>query len=208
MTLHAFPKKQSAPSMKRLTDLVVSFAGLVVLLPLFLVIILMIWLDDGRPIFFRQERIGLGGLPFRMWKFRTMVKNADSMGPSITIGVDPRITRLGLHLRSLKIDELPQLINVLIGEMSLVGPRPEVPRYVALYTDHQREVLTLKPGITDLASIKYRNENDILGQVDDPEAYYRDVILPDKITINLAYACRATWLNDMIVIFKTVSGIS
>lgn len=193
---------------KRLFDLFFTIPGLIVLLPLFLIVALLIKLEDGAAIFFFQERIGWRGKPFRIWKFRSMVVNAEKVGAQLTIGRDSRITRVGHFLRATKIDELPQLINVLRGEMSLVGPRPEVPRYVNLYTPEQAKVLELVPGMTDLASIAYRNENDILANSLDPEREYIEKIVPDKIQINLQYADRASIWNDFLVILKTIKVIS
>ncbi len=192
---------------KRLFDLFFTIPGLIVLLPLFLIIALLIKLDDGAAVFFFQERIGWRGKPFRMWKFRSMVVNAEKIGTQLTVGRDKRITRVGYLLRVSKIDELPQLINVLLGEMSLVGPRPEVPRYVNLYTPEQAKVLDLVPGMTDLASIAYRDENDILANASDPEREYIEKIIPDKIKINLQYAAQASVWNDFLVILKTVKLI-
>lgn len=193
---------------KRLFDLFFTIPGLIVLLPLFLIIALLIKLDDGAAVFFFQERIGWRGKPFRMWKFRSMVVNAEKIGTQLTVGRDNRITRVGHFLRASKIDELPQLINVLLGEMSLVGPRPEVPRYVNLYTPEQARVLELVPGMTDLASVAYRNENDILANSLDPEREYIEKIVPDKIQINLQYAAQASIWNDFLVILKTIKVIS
>lgn len=189
---------------KRAFDLVWTIPGLTVLTPVFLLIALGIKLDDCGPIFYRQERIGQGGKPFRMWKFRTMVVDAEGQGRQITIGRDPRITRSGHWLRRYKLDELPQLFNVLWGEMSLVGPRPEVSRYVALYTPEQRMVLDLVPGITDPASVKYRDESNYLAQFDDPERKYIETVMPEKIRINLEYAQRATLRSDFCVIIQTL----
>ena len=172
--------------------------------PIFIVVALFIYFDDRGPIFFCQQRVGKVGIPFRMWKFRTMGVDAEKKGDLITIGNDVRITRVGRWLRSSKIDELPQLLNVLIGEMSLVGPRPEVSKYVDLYTDEQRKVLDLLPGITDMASLKYRDENAILGRVDNPEMYYISTVMPDKISINLNYAAQASVLSDLRVIMMTL----
>lgn len=189
---------------KRAFDLFWTIPGLLLLSPLFLLIALWIKLDDGGPVFFRQERIGHHGKPFRMWKFRTMVRDAEKQGRQITVGRDPRITRAGHALRKYKLDELPQLLNVLAGKMSLVGPRPEVPRYVALYTPEQRAVLDFVPGITDLASIAYRNENRLLGAAADPERLYIETIMPAKLHINLEYARRATVWQDFCVTVQTL----
>jgi len=198
---------------KRIFDLFFTVPGLIVLLPFFALIALWIKLDSKGPVFYRQERVGRYGETFKIYKFRTMVENADKIGGAITIGNDPRITKVGRFLRKYKIDELPQLINVLKGEMSLVGPRPEVIKYVNLYTSEQKEVLNLMPGITDPASIKYRNENILLAASRDtyeasydPEQVYIQEIMPDKIRINLEYASRATILTDFQIVVKTIFG--
>lgn len=196
---------------KRIFDLFFTVPGLIILLPFFALIALWIKLDSKGPVFYRQERVGRYGETFKIYKFRTMVENADKIGGAITIGNDPRITKVGRFLRKYKIDELPQLINVLKGEMSLVGPRPEVSKYVNLYTSEQREVLNLIPGITDPASIKYRNENILLAACIDtygasyaPEHLYIQEIMPDKIRINLEYASKATIFTDFTIILKTI----
>ena len=188
---------------KRLFDLVCAGLGLVILWPFLLVLAILIKLDDGGQVFFRQERIGYQGKPFHMWKFRTMIPDAHKAEKLLTVGSDPRITRIGQWLRRSKLDELPQLLNVVAGNMSLVGPRPEVARYVDLYTVEQRRVLELAPGITDPASVKYRNESELLGQSDDPESLYIQEIMPEKIRINLEYARQASLLSDVIVILNT-----
>ncbi|MBE3550226.1 MAG: glycosyltransferase [Brockia lithotrophica] len=188
---------------KRLFDLFWSALGLLLLFPVFLGIALAIKFDDGGPVFFRQRRIGYRGRPFAMWKFRTMVVDAEQKGGLLTVGRDPRVTRVGYWLRKTKLDELPQLWNVLKGEMSLVGPRPEVPQYVALYTEEQRRVLELVPGITDPASIRFRHENELLAQSPDPERTYVEVVMPEKIRLNLEYARRATVWSDFAVILQT-----
>jgi lipopolysaccharide/colanic/teichoic acid biosynthesis glycosyltransferase len=193
--------------MKRLFDLVCVIPGLLLIAPLWLLIALLIWLEDKGTVVFAQERIGLGGKPFRMLKFRSMVMNAEELGKQLTVGRDPRITRVGHILRKSKLDELPQLVNVLLGEMSLVGPRPEVPRYVALYTPEQRRVLDVMPGITDPASIRYRDENEVLAASSDPEKTYIEEIMPDKINLNLEYAKNATVWSDFGVILKTIGRI-
>jgi len=190
--------------MKRIVDLVFASAGVVLLSPGFVLIATLIRIGDGRPVFFRQQRIGRDGVPFTMWKFRTMRPDAELHGGQLTAGQDPRITPIGRWLRSTKLDELPQLFNVLRGEMSLVGPRPEVPEYVNRYTDAQRAVLKLKPGITDPASISFRNEAALLGQAADPDEYYTNVVMPEKIKINLAYSERATSLSDLKVLLQTM----
>jgi len=193
---------------KRAFDLFWSALGLAVLSPVLALVALAVKLEDGGPVFFRQLRIGRRGRPFRIWKFRTMVVDADRQGRAITVGRDPRITRVGHWLRDSKLDEIPQLLNVFSGEMSLVGPRPEVPRYVELYTEAQRAILALRPGITDLASIKYRNESDLLGAAENPDETYMQILLPDKIRINLAYASEAGLWSDFLVILATLGLFS
>ncbi len=191
-------------SIKRQFDLFFSLIGISLFLPLGALIGLIIKIEDGGPVFYIQERIGHRGKSFRMIKFRTMIRDADKIGSAITIGNDSRITRVGRCLRRFKLDEFPQLFNVLKGEMSFVGPRPEVPKYVMLYNDTEREVINLVPGITDPASIIYRNENEILGKFGDPEKYYVEKIVPDKIRINLEYAKKANVLSDIFVILQTI----
>lgn len=191
-------------SATRIFDGLAALLGLLVLLPFLAVLALLVKLQDGGPVFYRQERVGRGGRPFRIWKFRTMVVDADRVGKPLTVGADPRVTRIGAFLRRWKLDELPQLLNVLVGEMGLVGPRPEVPKYVAHYTEAQRAVLALRPGVTDLASIAYRNESELLAGLEDPEGHYLQVILPDKIRINLDYAAKASLGRNLKVILATL----
>jgi lipopolysaccharide/colanic/teichoic acid biosynthesis glycosyltransferase len=190
--------------MKRFFDIVVAAGALVFLLPLFFVAALLIKLDSPGPIFFKQERIGMRFRPFQILKFRTMVENSLTSGRSITVGDDPRITRVGWFLRKTKIDELPQLINVLKGEMTFVGPRPEVPRYVNLFRRDYEEILKVRPGITDLASIKYRDEAAFLGRSENPEVEYVTHVLPDKINLGKEYIRRSSFFFDLMLIFKTV----
>ena len=192
---------------KRVMDIAISAAALCVLWPVFLLIALAIVIDDPGPVFYRQVRVGRGGRPFRIFKFRTMVVDADKKGLSITVGRDSRITRVGAFLRKTKLDELAQLLNVLCGQMSFVGPRPEVPRYVELYTPYQRQVLLVRPGITDYASIAYRNENDLLAGADDPEKMYIETIIPDKIELNMKYLREISPLADLRLILKTVIAV-
>ena len=190
--------------MKRLFDFLASSLGLLILSPLFLILAVWIPLDSPGPVLYRQTRVGRGGRDFRIFKFRTMQAGADK-GSLVTIGGrDPRVTRAGNVLRRLKLDELPQLINVLAGDMSLVGPRPEVRKYVDLYTPEQRHVLDVRPGMTDAASIKYRNESELLGQAGDPEDYYIHVIMPDKLAINLDYVRNHSFWGDIKLIFRTI----
>ena len=189
---------------KRIFDVLISFSGIVVLSPLLLAISLLILLSEGRPVLFIHERVGYHGRHFNMWKFRTMVPNAESLGGTLTVGDDGRVTAVGRWLRKYKFDELPQLFNVLRGEMSLVGPRPEVPCYVAKYSQEQQAVLDLYPGITDPASIAYREESRLLAESTDPERTYIESIMPDKIGINMNYAAHASLWSDFLVLIKTV----
>ena len=193
--------------LKRLMDIAVSGGALLVLWPLLLLIALAIKIDDPGPVFYRQVRVGRGGKTFRIFKFRTMVVDADKKGLAITVGRDSRITRMGMFLRKTKLDELAQLINVFTGEMSFVGPRPEVPKYVDMYTPYQRQVLLVRPGITDYASIAYRNENDLLEGAEDPERMYIDVIMPDKIELNMKYLREISPIADIRLIFKTIVAV-
>jgi lipopolysaccharide/colanic/teichoic acid biosynthesis glycosyltransferase len=189
--------------MKRLLDLIFAALGLIVVSPLMAVIALVIKLSDGGRVFFAQERVGQFGVPFRMYKFRTMVANAERLGIPLTTHNDSRITRVGRWLRRTKLDELPQLWNVVKGNMSLVGPRPEVPRYVALYTADQRQVLEVRPGITDPASLEFFDEARCLG-MSNPEMAYVTLVLPHKLAINLAYLERRTIVSDFIVLLATL----
>lgn len=192
---------------KRLFDILASLAGLVLLAPLFVLIALAIKVDSAGPVFFRQQRVGRWGKPFRIFKFRTMSPRTDETR-HLTVGDDCRITRVGHFLRHYKIDELPQLINVLYGTMSLVGPRPEVPRYVACYPpDARRIVLSVAPGITDWASILYRDENRILGQASDPEKAYVDTILPIKLRYYMRYVQERSLWTDLQIICRTLVAI-
>jgi lipopolysaccharide/colanic/teichoic acid biosynthesis glycosyltransferase len=197
---------------KRVMDVCGSVAGIVVLAPLFVLVGIAIAVDgrngQSGSVFFAQERVGLRGTTFRMWKFRTMVADAERRGAQLTVGADPRITRVGRWLRRLKLDELPQLFNVLRGEMTLVGPRPEVPRFVALYSSAERAVLELVPGITDPASIRYRDEATELAGAADPERCYIEEIMPEKIRLNLEYASHATPWTDLRVILSTIGLVA
>ena len=193
--------------LKRLMDIVVSGGALLVIWPVLLLIAVAIKIDDPGPVFYRQVRVGKNGKEFRIYKFRTMVVDADKKGLAITVGRDNRITRMGAILRKTKLDELAQLINVFTGEMSFVGPRPEVPKYVNMYTPYQRQVLLVRPGITDYASIAYRNENDMLEGAEDPEKMYIDVIMPDKIELNMKYLHEISPLADIRLIFSTIAAV-
>ncbi len=189
--------------MKRLFDIVMSGLGLLVLSPIFLIIAVWIKLDSKGPVFYRQVRVGRYNKDFRIFKFRSMRVGADK-GSLVTIGGhDPRITRSGYFIRKFKLDELPQLINVFVGDMSLVGPRPEVRHYVDYWTPEQMHVLDVRPGITDPASIKFRNENDLMEKADDPEKYYIEVIMQEKIKLYLEYVEHHTFFGDIGLIFKT-----
>jgi lipopolysaccharide/colanic/teichoic acid biosynthesis glycosyltransferase len=193
------------PVLKRAMDITASAIGLLLLSPLLLGVALWVKLDSPGPVFFRQERVGRHGRPFRIHKFRTMVADAPQRGAQITVGADARITRAGQWLRGRKLDELPQLIDVLQGTMSLVGPRPEVPRYVALYPAEVRaEVLSVRPGITDLASIEFRRENELLAAAADPEREYVQVVMPQKLQYARTYVQQATLLGDLQLIWRTV----
>lgn len=188
---------------KRIFDIVASGLGLLVLAPVFLVIALLVSLDSKGPVFYRQERIGRHFAVFKLWKFRTMHVGADRQS-AITIGKrDSRITRVGYWLRKYKLDELPQLINVVLGEMSLVGPRPEVKKFVDLYSPEQRKVLSILPGLTDWASIHYRHENSLLEGKEDPIRYYEEVIMPAKLALNLKYLQQRSFWVDLNILVQT-----
>jgi lipopolysaccharide/colanic/teichoic acid biosynthesis glycosyltransferase len=193
---------------KRLFDAVLAFCGLVLLSPIMFLVGLCIKLDSRGPVFFTQERIGKDFQPFLISKFRTMVQDAPSKGGPLTLSRDPRVTRVGRFLRTSKIDEIPQLLNVLKGEMSLVGPRPEVRRYVELFRRDYEEILRVRPGITDLASLKYRNEVEALKGSDNPETEYLTRILPDKIKLAKEYISRSSFSFDLALIIKTMLKIS
>lgn len=192
---------------KRIVDIILVLIASPFVAPLFMLVALAVKLDDSGTVLFVQERVGYRGTTFRMLKFRTMVQDAEKSGRLITIANDARITRTGRWLRKSKLDELPQLINVLRGDMSLVGPRPEVAKYVAMYSPDQRRVLELVPGITDPASIAFRDEAGLLADCNDPEQAYIERILPEKIALNLAYAAKAGVLSDMMVILGTLRAL-
>lgn len=193
--------------MKRLFDIVASGLGLLVLSPLFLILAIWIKLDSKGPVFYKQIRVGRNNNDFQLFKFRSMRVGSDKKG-LITVGErDPRITRSGYFIRKYKLDEFPQLINVFIGDMSLVGPRPEVRKYVEMYTPEQMHVLDVRPGITDMASILYRNENELLEKADDPDKFYVEVVMQDKLRINLEYVAKHSFWFDIKLIFKTFWAI-
>lgn len=189
--------------MKRLFDIIASGLGLIVLSPVYLILALWIKFDSKGPIFYKQVRVGRRNRDFNLYKFRSMRLGADKDGLITVGGHDPRVTKSGYYIRKYKFDELPQLFNVLIGDMSLVGPRPEVRKYVEMYTPEQMHVLDVRPGITDLASIRYRNENELLAKAIDPDKYYIEVIMPDKLRINLEYVRNHSFLYDIKLIFST-----
>lgn len=193
--------------MKRLFDIIASGLGLIILSPLFLVVAVWVKLDSPGPVFYKQIRVGRNNKDFFLYKFRSMRVGSDKKGLITIGGHDPRVTRSGYYIRKYKLDEFPQLINVFKGDMSLVGPRPEVRKYVDLYTPEQMRVLDVRPGITDLASIRYRNENELLEQASDPEQYYRDVVMQDKLRINLEYVRNHSFLGDIHLIFNTFIAI-
>ena len=189
--------------MKRIFDIMVSGLGLIVLSPLFLFLAIWIKLDSKGPVFYKQVRVGYKNKDFRINKFRSMRVGADK-GSLVTIGGhDPRVTRSGYFIRKFKLDELPQLINVFVGDMSLVGPRPEVRHYVDYWTPEQMHVLDVRPGITDPASIKFRNENELMEKAEDPEKYYIEVIMQEKIKLYLEYVQKRSFWYDLGLIFKT-----
>jgi len=207
MTQTVVIEKPGFPIWKRLLDVVVSSAGLLFLSPVIAVVAVLIKFDSRGPLFFRQERVGQGQRTFSIYKFRTMVVDAPLKGGPLTAPEDPRITRLGRLLRQTKIDELPQLINVLRGDMTIVGPRPEVPRYVEMFRSDYDEILRARPGITDLASLKYRDESAVLKHATDPEQEYLTRVLPDKIALAKEYIKRSSLAFDVSLILKTVARI-
>jgi lipopolysaccharide/colanic/teichoic acid biosynthesis glycosyltransferase len=189
---------------KRLFDLVISGVGLIVLSPVLLIIAMLIKSDSKGSVLYTQERVGKGGRLFNLFKFRTMVVNADKEA-AITVGRrDPRITKIGYYLRNYKLDELPQLLNVLLGEMSLVGPRPELKKFVDIYSEEQRKVIAVKPGITDYASIEFRNENQLLEGKPDPIAFYIKEVMPQKLLLNRKYVENQSIWIDCKIIMKTI----
>ena len=194
--------------MKRIFDIISSLLGLIVLSPLLIILALWVGLSSKGGVFYSQTRVGRGNKDFKVLKFRSMALGSDQKG-LLSIGKDgrdPRVTRVGYVLRRYKLDELPQLFNVLKGDMSLVGPRPEVRKYVNLYNKAQLEVLKVRPGITDMASIAFKNENDLLAKADNPEEFYVKVIMPDKINMSLKYLNERSFLKDLHIIFKTILG--
>ena len=192
--------------LKRIFDITLSLFGLIILLPFMLIIAILIKLDSKGPVFFKQIRVTKNGREFKIFKYRTMRVGSDKYS-QITVGKDNRITKVGAFLRKYKLDEIPQLINVLIGDMSLVGPRPEVPKYVAFYTDEQKEILKVRAGITDYASIEFSDENDLLASEEDPEKAYIEKIMPKKIELNKKYILEISILTDIKIILLTIKKI-
>ena len=193
--------------MKRIADILFSLFGLLVLLPFFVVIAIVIAIDSKGGVFFLQTRVGKNNKDFKLFKFRTMRVDAESKGQLTIGGRDNRITKAGYFLRKYKLDELPQLLNVLLGDMSLVGPRPEVRKYVDMYTTEQLQVLSVKPGITDYASIKYADESELLAKAENPEQFYIQTVMPDKLAINLQYIKNRSFGADIAILFKTIGKI-
>ncbi|HXP48920.1 MAG TPA: sugar transferase [Bacteroidia bacterium] len=192
---------------KRLFDIIVSLIGIVILSPFLILIAFLVMIDSRGGVLYKQVRVGKDMKEFKLFKFRTMFFDSDKKG-LLTVGMrDNRITRMGYYLRKYKLDELPQLFNVLIGDMSMVGPRPEVAKYVAMYTDEQKKVLSIKPGITDYASIVYSNENEILANAENPEDIYINKIMPSKLKLNLKYIDEMGLGTDLGIILKTIGKI-
>lgn len=194
---------------KRLLDLLASYLGIIVLLPVFMLVAILIKCDSAGPVFYKQRRIGLHGKEFFIYKFRTMVNDADKYGASITVDGDARITNIGSVLRKTKLDELPQLLNIIRGDMSLVGPRPEVPEYISMYPKESRDlVLSVRPGITDMASIAFSDENAFLARYDNPHQAYIDIVLPKKVGYYESYVRNRTMLLDMKIVLLTLLKIA
>jgi lipopolysaccharide/colanic/teichoic acid biosynthesis glycosyltransferase len=193
--------------MKRIFDLLCCLIALAALLPLLLILAIAVKLSSRGPIIFAQERVGRGGRRFRLYKFRTMVADAAERGPAITRGGDARVTGVGKLLRRFKLDELPQLWNVVKGDMSIVGPRPEVPKYVAMFPNEYEQVLTVRPGITDLATLEYRDEEAILNQAQDAEKFYVETVLPAKLKLNLEYLDKRSFCFDLRLVLLTLLRI-
>ena len=192
--------------LKRIFDITLSLFGLIILLPFMLIIAILIKIDSKGPVFFKQIRVTKNGKEFKIFKYRTMRVGSDKYS-QITVGKDDRITKIGMFLRKYKLDEIPQLINVLLGDMSLVGPRPEVPKYVALYTEGQKEILKVRAGITDYASIEFSDENDLLASEEEPEKAYIEKIMPKKIELNKKYLSEVSILTDIKIILLTIKKI-
>lgn len=200
-------KKKVSLGLKRVFDVVVSFLILALLSPFFLLLAIAIKLDSKGPVFYRQIRVGRYNTDFKIFKFRTMVQDADKIGPPLTVGDDPRVTRMGRFIRKLRLDEFSQLLNVLDGSMSLVGPRPEVRKYVEAYTPEYMATLLIRPGITATSSIAFKDEDRLLNAAENPEQVYVEQILPPKMAYNLEYMKNITLLNDIKIMFQTVGAV-
>lgn len=194
-------------SLKRVFDLVAAAIGIVILSPVLIAVAIAIKADSPGAVLFRQTRVGRYGRPFHIFKFRTMVTDAEKLGPQVSSGDDPRITRFGSLLRKYKIDELPQLLNVIVGDMSLVGPRPEVPRYVEAFRKEYDQILTVRPGITDYASLEFKDENRLLLAADNPEEKYLCEILPLKIEYCNKYLRDQSFMTDLRLILRTIGSL-
>lgn len=206
--MHQFAgSHKSGIKLKRLFDILASAGGIILLFPVLLVIYLLVITESKGGGLYSQTRVGINGSDFKLYKFRTMFTGSDKMGLLTVGGRDPRVTKTGYYLRKYKLDELPQLFNVLLGNMSLVGPRPEVRKYVDLYSEVQKKVLLVKPGITDYASLEYSNENEILGKAANPEEVYINEIMPKKLELNLKYISENNFLTDVKIIIKTIGKI-
>lgn len=199
--------KKSVLISKRIFDIFFGLIGTIILSPFLIIISILIKLTSEGPVLFKQTRVGLNNKDFKILKFRTMIPDAEKKGLKITVGEDPRITGIGKFLRKYKLDELPQIINVLKGDMSVVGPRPEVRKYVDHYTKEQMQVLTARPGVTDLASVKYKNENEVLGRSSNPEETYINEVMQEKLRINLDYITHANIIYDLKLILLTVKEV-
>lgn len=195
------------PIIKRLMDIVLAWAAIIILSPIFILFSILICIDSKGSPFFKQKRIGKDMVPFLLVKFRSMSPRKNANKGSFDLGSSSRVTRIGRFLRDKKIDELPQLFNVLKGEMSIVGPRPEIPRYVEDFTNEFKDVLGIRPGLSDFASITYRDEESILAAQNEPETYYRNVILPDKLRLSKTYTQNVSLKNDLIIIIRTLNRI-
>ena len=200
-------KRRVSLFFKRVLDILISFLLIILFSPLILVLMICVAADSKGPVFFLQERVGRYGKPFRIIKFRTMVQNAEALGAQVTGGEDPRITRMGRRLRSLRLDEIPQLFNIFAGQMSFVGTRPEVPRYVAAYDDRMRTTLLLPPGLTSMTSIRFRNESELLENAENPDEVYIREILPEKMKYNVEYLEKAGPFYDLSVMWRTVTHV-
>lgn len=192
---------------KRLFDIVSSALALIVLSPVLLVIAVVVKASDGGPVLYAQIRVGKGFIPFRLYKFRTMILDAEEVGAAITVAGDERVTRMGRILRKTKLDELPQLMNVLKGDMSIVGPRPEVPRYVEMFREDYAKILEVRPGITDYATLEHRDEEGMLARYEDPERAYVEIILPRKIELSKRYVEERSFFGDILLILRTIRKI-